>query len=41
MLLTLYFTVYGSDSYPGSHGTQGCREEVTGVPPIFEFSAIF
>jgi len=29
--------VLASGSQPGCRGTQGCREEVLGVPPTFGF----
>jgi hypothetical protein len=31
----------GSDSQPGCRGTLGCRQEVSGVPPSFEFLPSF
>ncbi len=33
-----YKTPYTSGSQPGCRGTQGCREEVSGVPPNIEFT---
>jgi hypothetical protein len=33
--------VWGSDSQPECRGTQGCREEASGVPPNVSFTVLF
>jgi len=39
--ITFYLILYFSDSQPGCRGTQGCREEVSGVPPNDCFTVLF
>jgi len=36
-----YLSIYSSGSQPGCRGTQGCREEVLGVPPNIKFAIFF
>jgi hypothetical protein len=39
--VNLIFNTYDSDSQPGCRGTQGCREEVSGVPPNIVFFVFY
>ncbi len=36
-----WWSLQTSGSQPGCRGTQGCREEVSGVPPNIEFTTFF